>query len=145
MDADHYEIKHLTEEHLQKLAEQPNTIVYQFAHDEAGKGMLADEARDHIRQIRSRYLQLKSEHPDWSDDSLRERLCAERLAWYRFAKNYRLVFGHATTAQTTDSGMKHCYHLLFIMKQYEEGILTLEQSRAQVLQYGKEHFSLSKA
>lgn len=142
--ADQYEIQQFTQDHLQKLAENPENIVYQFGQDETVNVMPANEARDLLRQVRARYLELKNLRPDWDDDQIREQICADRLPWYRFAKSHKLVFGHATNRETTEQGMSHAYYLIFIMKKQEEGIITLEQARAEVLQYGLKHFATGK-
>lgn len=135
-----YDVDYFTSEHLKKLAEDPKNVVYTFTHDKPTTTLCADEARDQLRLVRARFLQLKQLEPGKSDDELRDQICNEKLSMHRFAKSHKLCFQYATNSSTTDENMKHAYMLIFFLKQLEEGELTEQQAKALVLEYAGKHF-----
>ncbi len=125
----------LNDEQLQELAQDKRNRVFKYTHDQPERVMGADEARDRIREVRERYLALRSEHPEWEDDVLRHHICSEKYAWRQFAKTHNLNFVNATDRNTDEEKMKYQYYLLFVKKQVEMGQITVEQSRAMVNEY----------
>ena len=126
----------LSDLQLQKLAEDEKNRVYKYTYDKPSSLQYnADEIRDMIRNIRDRFLQLKQMHPDYDDDKLRYLLCSEKYRWKEFSRSYALHFKCTTDSKTDDKKMEHQYYLLYMKKQIEEGIITLEQSHAIVHEY----------
>lgn len=135
----------LTEERLEQLAQDPNNVVYKYEdkHD-AEPALSADIARNIVREIRKRYGELRAEHPTWTDDRVRERLCVESKDWKAFATTHKMLFSKTTDRGTDEAQMKHVFYILFMHKQRETGALTPEECNKQVQEYMLRQFMTDK-
>jgi len=125
----------LNRQQLEQLAQDKKNRVFAYTYDKPEEIMPADQVRDRLREVRERYLALKSEHPEWEDDKLRHHICSEKFKWKSFARTHSLNFTNATSSDTNDEKMQYQYYMLYVKKQVEEGLITEEQSRAMVREY----------
>lgn len=137
-----------TQKHLDELSQDPKNVVYQYSTDHSVASTIktfnADEAKTTVRNIRKRYLELRVEHKDWSDDKIRERICIENRTWKEFAKSYKSLFVCTTDQNTDESRMTHIFYILYMYKLKEIGTLSEKECNARVQAYMIKEFSTGR-
>lgn len=148
-------MEELTDQNLQRLAQNPENKVYQYVDDpeDAKRPRLgADDMRDYVKAIRKEYLRLRRVHPDWNDETIRNVIYKAKAKWNYFGKYYSQFFAMVTMREfETLQGpkamdvMKHVFQMIFIMKQMEVGMYTKQQADALIQRYFLEHFKTTKS
>jgi hypothetical protein len=124
-----------TDEQLKQLAQDPANVVYKYTYENKPQLYTAEEMRDILKSVRTRYLNLRDRYPDKSDDELRSLICSEKNPWREFATLHNLNFACATSRDTDEEKMMHMYYMIYVKKLVECGNITMEQARSMIQQY----------
>lgn len=128
----------LTPEEIERLKEDPTNEVYEFEdkHLEPWQKMDARDAESMAQDIRARYLALRREDPDRSDDDIRSAIRAEKTAWESFAGASHSTIFQACTDRTTDDKKEEIMrYLCRVRDRVDQGLLGEAEGEAHIQEY----------
>jgi hypothetical protein len=105
-----------TEQRLNELSKQDNTVVYHYTQDPTVKVSLTlDQIKELVHEVRARYMELQKQSPSLEDEEHRHRLCCEKFRWKEFAKSHSALFVKITD-KTVNELMMTCIMEMFTVE-----------------------------
>lgn len=133
-----YETRFFSQEQLAEIGKDPKNKVYKFENERIESdtvGNTLEEIRGLVLRIRARFLEVKKNSPDCTDDQIRKQLCSEKPRWRQFSNTHLKIFENITDSKTTEEIMKHHIYAMEVAHKLEKGEITHEYAKASITQY----------
>jgi hypothetical protein len=127
--------EYLNQKQLEQLAEDPKNRVYTYVNDEATATFTVTEQKQHINNIRTLYLALRSKNADWSDYRIREEIRNNNKTLDSFAENNTRIFDTLTSRESTQDSVNHIKYMLYLREQKELGNIDDIQAQSMIQDY----------
>jgi len=132
-----YETRFFTDAQLAEIGKDPKNKVYKFETEriEGASSNALEEIRGLVSRIRARFLEVKKNSPEFTDDQIRKQLCSEKPRWRQFSNTHLKIFENITDSKTTEDIMKHHMYAMEVAHKLEKGEITQEHAKAAITNY----------
>lgn len=126
--------EYLNQQQLEKLAQDPKNRVYTYVNDEATAKFTVAEQKKYVQDIRSKYLEIRSQFPDLKDVTIQNELRKEKSIDL-FAENNTRIFELLTSRTSTQENINHIRYMLYLREQQEQGNIADHQAQSMIQDY----------